>query len=85
MSSKLIAIFTELRSDKLRWEWLIANKDKGLKLVLDNDDTMIVDTNIDPDEVDEDFVYHASFDYYIGYSVGVFNMLHAMGIDAEFC
>ena len=85
MSSELIKKFKALNNDKQRWIWLMAHKDKGLKLVLDNDDTVIVDTNFDPDEVDEDFVLHASFDSYIGYSEGVFNMLCVIGIEAECC
>ena len=79
--SKLIDEFDALRGDKARWDWLIANKDKSLRLVLDNDDTMIVDNSAHEDDENNT----ASFDSYIGWSEGVLNLLHAIGIDAECC
>lgn len=82
--SSLIKEFDSLRSDKQRWEWLIIHQDQGLQLQLDNDRTIIVDTTINPDDLEwDDESYWSSFDNYIGWSEGVFNLLHAIGIDCE--
>lgn len=78
--SKLIKEFKSLRSDKQRWEWLIIHKDQGLRLELDNDDTILIDIEY----TGEDACY-ASFESYIGCSEGVLNLLHAIGIDADCC
>ena len=83
--SSMIKEFKNLKNDKARWEWLIIHKDQGLRLELDNDDTTLIDTTIDPDGVDDSVEYYASFDSYVGWSEGVIDLLQAIGIDAESC
>lgn len=63
--SSMIKEFKSLKNDKARWEWLIIHKDQGLRLELDNDDTILIDTTIDPDEGDDSVEYYASFDNYL--------------------
>jgi len=84
--SKLIKEFKALENDIHRWGWVVAHKCKGISVILDNDQTIIVDTNIDADDlINTDVVSHAAFDNYIGYSEGIFNLLEAIGIDADCC
>ena len=79
--SKLIEEFDALKNDKARWGWLLANKNKPLRLSLDNDDTMIIDDNAS----DDDDNNHSSFDSYVGWSDGVIALLQSLGVDADAC
>lgn len=74
-----LAKIEELRAcktDKERWRWLLDNKDSGLIVMLDNDDTFVSD----PDDEGADVV---QFDWYIGWSQGVIDLLDVLGIKAE--
>lgn len=73
----LFETFNNLQNDEARWKWLIVNQDKGIIVNCDNDDTFITTPD---DEDDEDY---ASFDNYVGWSDGVFDLLKAIGIEAE--
>ena len=62
-------------SDKKRWQWVIANQDKGITVLLDNDQTFISFPDEDADCLD--------FDDYIGNSGGVVTLLEILGVRAE--
>lgn len=78
--SKLIEDFNNLKNDKARWGFVLANKSK-LRLSLDNDDTMVIDDNASDDDENN----YGSFDNYIGWSDGVITLLGAIGVDADSC
>lgn len=65
------------RLDYERWKIVLENKDV-LKLILDNDDTLIVFKDYEYSEDD-----YWSFDEYIGWADGLFTMLDVVGIEAE--
>ena len=73
---KLMKKFKTLKTDKERWELLITNKESGLVVMLDNDDTFIVDNN----DADADPI---TFDWYIGKAPGIPELLEAIGIESE--
>lgn len=68
--------FDDCKNDVDRWNWIKNNQGKGLVVMLDNDDTFIVDTN------DEDS-RPMNFDHYLGWSIGVCSLLESIGIEAE--
>ena len=78
--SKLIEEFDSLENDKARWGFVLAHKGK-LRLLLDNDQTMVIDDSAD----DEDNNNVSNFVNYVGRSVGVIDLLHAIGIDTDSC
>lgn len=82
--SELIKQFKALKNDKQRWQWVIENKDKGLRLELDNDCTIVIDTNIDERDHD-DVEYCSSFDGFVGWNECVIDLLQTIGIDADSC
>jgi len=69
----------ELTNDKERWEWVLANKDTGISVVLDNDDTYV----ISPEDDDGDRVILFRFNNYIGNSSGVGVFLETLNIPCE--
>lgn len=66
--------FKSLGSDTARWLWVKGHQKQGVVVYCDNDDTFIV---IGDDERCE------SFDNYIGWSDGIFNLLDVLEIKAE--
>jgi hypothetical protein len=84
--TNLIKEFKALKNDQERWEWLIHNKDNGIKVILDNDMTSIVDKSIDNEETySDDTTYHSNFEGYIGCDQGAIDLLKALGIESERC
>ena len=75
MSQKLFEEFESLKTDEQKWKWVLANQDKNITIYCDNDDTY---GQIDdyPDEI-------LQFNWYIGWSDGIFHLLKAVGIKAE--
>lgn len=71
----LLQEFNKLKTDKEKWKWLMTNQGKGLVVMLDNDDTFVVDEN------DEETT--GRFNEYIGWSDGVQILLDVIGIQAE--
>lgn len=65
-----------LKSDAKKWKWLQKHQGEGLLVLLDNDDTFVVDINND----NADSVH---FDDYIGNSPGVTVLLGLLGIKNE--
>lgn len=61
-------------TDKDRWLWVLQNQDKGFTVMLDNDDTFIMSD-------DRDTVF--TFDNYLGWSEGVFELLAVIGVRCE--
>lgn len=69
--------FKKLKNDKQRWEWILANQDKGITIMLDNDETFGVFKD------DEDGDYVLDFDNYIGWANGLEILLKVVGIKAD--
>lgn len=66
----------DCKTDGERWTFLMANKDSCLTVMLDNDDTFIVDEN------DED-AECVTFDGYIGNAPGITDLLMVIGVSCE--
>lgn len=70
--------FAKLKTDKEKWKYLISNaKTTKLRVFLDNDVTFVCDCT------DEDNEQSETFDWYIGWSDGVQELLSAIGIPYE--
>ena len=67
--------FKALKTDVERWQWLVENQDHNLAVLLDNDDTFLVDNDSEDN--------YARFDNFVGDSTGVLDLLKALGIKAE--
>lgn len=77
---RMVAEFKSLPNDVERWKWVVKNKDGGIVIVCDNDQTFL-SFDHEPDD-DSDYIT-SEFDNYIGWSAGIFDLLKAVGIDAE--
>ena len=71
---KLREEFAQLEDDSDRWKWVIRNKDKDFIVMLDNDYTFILF---------EGEFKSFDFDHYVGWSEGVFDLLDALGVNAQ--
>lgn len=74
---KLWKEFNKLKTDELKWKFIIDNQFEGIKIYLDNDDTF------GSFEWDDDGEYLFKFDDYIGWSDGIMTLMAVIGIDAE--
>ncbi len=79
---KKIDEFNSLENDVDCWKWIIANKDLGFTVFLDNDDTFI---SLDKEKFD--FIPEnkrtLELSGYIGRDHGVFDLLQAIGVNAS--
>lgn len=85
---KLQKEFDSLPDDTAKWEWMRQNKDKGIVIVLDNDDTygVIEDAYDDPNSEENPFVdVIFDFDDYLGSGSGIYNLLESIGIKSRPC
>lgn len=65
----------EKMSDKERWEWVLANQDKGITIYCDNDATYL--------QLEDENADCLDFDGYVGWNDGIFALFEAVGIKAE--
>lgn len=78
--SDLVKEINSIKSDVGKIKFVIDHKDVFM-FALDNDDTQIL---VISDWVNEDLEYEVDgLDWYIGNSDGVFNLLEAIGVEAE--
>jgi hypothetical protein len=70
--------FDEIPTDAGRWKWLKNNPDCYVSVQCDNDDTYVI---FGYDEDGEAII--SSFDWYVGWSEGIFEMFEAFGIEGE--
>lgn len=68
--------FRNCKSDVERWNLIKNNQGRGLVVMLDNDTTFIVDTNVE----DSELMY---FDDHIGWGAGAYSLLKSIGIEAD--
>ncbi len=64
------------------WKYFLENKNE-LKLILDNDDTIVVLVEHDGD--DEEDREYASANNYLGNNEGITELLHALEVNCEHC
>ena len=67
--------FNALKNDIEKWEWVLRNQDKNIVVCCAIDYTFVRFGN------EEDIILE--FDNYIGWDDGLFDLLEAVGIDAE--
>ena len=77
IDKKFVKHFNGLKTDVEKWEFLVENKYRDFHLVLDNDATF----GCFKEDHDREFVM--DFNYWIGSSIGTFDLLEAIGIEAE--
>jgi len=65
-------------TDQERWQWVRDHQDEDIVVVCDNDDTFVMG---DYDDGSRGVLF--TFNEFIGYDAGIFNLLEAMGIKAE--
>ena len=68
----MVKKFAKNATDSEKWQWVLENKDNGIIVALDNDETYVIDE--DGDEV-------INFTYPIGQRVSI--LLEVLGIEAE--
>ena len=61
-------------SDDKKWEWILQNKNTGIKILLDNDATYVTH---------DDWEHWLQFDWYIGNSAGVHILLDCLNINSD--
>ena len=85
---KLIAIakrWNSLNNDKEKWRYILDHKDE-VGLMLDNDDTYpVFHRSIVPDDIEDydDLPELEGFEWYIGNSGGIDELMEVLGIQAE--
>ena len=86
MYKEALAALEELRqveSDSAKWQWLIDNKDRGLIIHLDNDDTFVsIERDMDSDEDMPDYE-SVTFNDGVGWNEGIQTLLKVIGVSAE--
>jgi len=75
---KMYNEFMNLKTDVKRWKWILENKDNGITVFLDNDDTFVCFDSYNGDGP----LFNLS--QYIGDSDGILSLLTAIGIKAEY-
>jgi hypothetical protein len=74
---KLHDEFMSLKNDAEKWRWIIDNQNKGIIIMLDNDDTYGVIEYMEDSPIFQ-------FDNYIGWPDGIFDLLSAIGIKSDY-
>ena len=78
--------WNNLKTDEERWKYLLSHKNK-IGLLLDNDATYpAFHSSVVPNDIEDydDLPKIKAFDQYIGWSEGVFDLLHALLLINQF-